>query len=236
MKSLLASLLLVLFWAPSVLSDKVVFKYKVSWLGIPAGKIKFVIEKEGGLTKLYAKSKTIGMVRLFFPFKSEWTTWIDAQGFPVKSRIWRKKRGKEVFKEYYYDQKKGLVIRHKKGKVSTYKLSRFPVHDELSAFYATMKYPFKEVGEEKILWVFAHKKANQAVVRYLKDDKVNTSCGPILARKLEVDFNFESELIKRSKKAYLWQTKGLIIQSQGELAIGHVTGKLTNLNCEEVKP
>ncbi len=232
---LLCLLLLLCLWA-KVSAEELVLKYKISWLGITAGKIKLVIKKEGNLTRLQAKSKTVGMVKIFFPFKSEWTTWINKDGYPVKSRIWRKRRGKELLKEYFYNQEKGEVIRLKKGKKSIYKLNHFPVHDELSAFYATMKLNLTRLGEEHIFWVFAHKKANKAFLRYLKDEKINTVCGPLEAQKLEVKFGFESELIKRSKKAYLWKSRNFIVKSQGELAIGHVTGKLTNLNCQEVKP
>ncbi|NPA48512.1 MAG: DUF3108 domain-containing protein [Thermodesulfobacteria bacterium] len=233
---LLSFLLLVWLVAPASGSEKSTLRYKVTWLGIPAGKIKFVVEKEGSLIKLYAKSKTIGMARLVYPFKSEWTTWIDEDGYPVKSRIWFKKRGKEVLKEYIFDQKKGEVIRLQKGHRKVYKLSHFPVYDELSAFYATMKLVLKKPGEEHLFWVFAHKKANQALLRYLKDETIRTSCGPLEAQKLQVEFGFESELIKRSKEAYLWKIRDLIVKSQGDLAIGHVTGTLTNLDCKEVKP
>jgi len=219
-----------------VSAQEVVLKYKVSWLGLTAGKIKFVIQKEGPLIKLRARSKTIGVVKLFFPFKSEWTTWIDKNGYPVKSRIWRKRRGKEVLKEYIYDQKRGQVIRFKKGKRSVYKLKHFPVHDELSAFYATMNLKLTRPGEKHLFWVFARKKDNPAILRYLKQEEVNTKCGLLPAQKLEVEFGFESELIKRSKKAFLWKTKNLVVKSQGELAIGHVTGQLINLDCQEVRP
>ncbi len=236
MKSLGLSLFLLLFsGALAVGAGNLYWKYKVSWLGIPAGKIRIYVEKEGTFLKLRAVSKTTGMVRLFFPFKSKWTTWVDERGYPVKSRIWRKSRGKEVLKEYFFDQEKGLVTRRKKGRTSTYKLKHYPVYDELSAFWATTKLVFEKPGEEKVLWVFAHKKANPAFVRYLKDEEVGTSCGTLKAQKLEVRFGFESELIKRSKKAYLWKWKEFIVKSQGELAIGHVTGKLVNLDCKEVK-
>ena len=236
MRNFLLSLFVCFLFLGEAQAERLVLKYRVSWLGVTAGKIKLVVEEEGGLTKLYAQAKTTGMVKLFFPFKSKWTTWLDQNGYPVRSKIWRKKRGKEVLKEYFFDQRRGVVVRRKKGRESTYRLEHYPVHDELSAFYATMRARFKEPGEEKVLWVFAHKKANKSTVRYLEDEKLDTPCGPWWAKKLEVEFGFESELIKRSKRAYLWQAKGLILKSQGELAIGHVTGKLLNLDCKEERP
>ncbi len=236
MRSFLVSLFFFLFVVNVSAAENLTLKYEVSWLGITAGKVKFVVEREGKLVKLYAKSKTVGIVRLFFPFKSEWTTWIDEKGYPVKSRIWRKRGGKEVLKEYFFDQDSGRVVRLKKGRQSVYRLKHFPVHDELSAFYATMKLPLRKPGEEHIFWVFAHKKANRALLRYLKDEKIKTPCGALKAQKLEVEFGFESELVKRARKAYLWRVKNLIVKSQGELSIGHVTGKLLNLDCKEVKP
>ena len=186
MRSFLLSLFIFFFLFAEAGAERLVLKYRVSWLGMKAGKIKFVVE--------------------------------------------------EVLKEYFFDQRRGVVVRRKKGRESTYRLEHYPVHDELSAFYATMRARFKEAGEEKVFWVFARKKANKSTVRYLEDEKLDTPCGPWWAKKLEVEFGFESELIKRSKRAYLWQAKGLILKSQGELAIGHVTGKLVNLDCKEERP
>jgi len=226
--------LLLLAWISPARAGKVHLEYHVSWVGIPAGKIKMTIQEEPTGIYLLAKSKTVGVVKVFFPFKSRWETWCRPDGYPVKSRIWRKKRRKEVTKIFVFDQEKGIVRRFKKGQTKEYRLEHYPVYDELSAFYATMKADWSKVGEEKVFWIYAHKKANRAVVKYEKDEEVKDHEGrKVQAKKLLVQFGFESELVKRAKKAYLWLHDGLVIKSEGDLAIGHLTGTLVKVEKEE---
>jgi len=225
----LVLLVSLLFLSLPAQAGEMVLKYRVTWMGIPAGKIKLLIREDQKGTYLLAKSKTVGLVKVFFPFKSRWETWCDPNGYPLKSRIWRKKRHKEVTKIFVFDQEKGIVRRFKRGKMKEYRLDHYPVFDELSAFYATMKLSWQKVGEEKVFWVYAHKKANRAVVKYEKDEEVEGPKGPVKAKKLLVQFGFESELVKRAKKAHLWVADGLVVKSEGELAIGHLTGTLVEV-------
>ncbi|OAG27951.1 DUF3108 domain-containing protein [Thermodesulfatator autotrophicus] len=235
MKNLIISFILLwcfLPW-PAKAVEKQVYHYKVSWLAIPAGQIKVTVIKSGSRTKLIAKAWTTGFVRMLLPFESTWTTWLDPEGYPRRSRIYRVERGKAVLKEFIYDQQRGKVIRYKNGrKEKEIKLKHYPVHDELSAFYASMNTIMEKPGEEKTFWIFAKDKANQALLKYLKDENINTVCGRLKTQKMEVTFGFQSELIERSKKAYLWLARKLVIKAQGELTLGHITAGLTNLPCK----
>ncbi|AEH45076.1 hypothetical protein Thein_1208 [Thermodesulfatator indicus DSM 15286] len=214
-------------------AEKKTYHYKVNWLAIPAGQIELTVIKSSRRTKLIAKAWTTGFVRILLPFESTWTTWLDENGYPRRSRIYRVERGKAVLKEFIYDQKNGKVIRYKNGhKEKEVKLKHYPVHDELSAFYASMNTVMKKPGDEKIFWIFAKNKANQARLKYLKNENIRTPCGRMKTQKMQVTFGFQSELIERSKKAYLWLAQKLVIKAQGELTLGHVTADLTNLPCK----
>ncbi len=230
MRNLVLVVSLILVWILPAWGKETILRYRVSWMGIPAGKIKLLIREDPEGIYLRAKSKTVGVVKVFFPFKSRWETWCRPDGYPVKSRLWRKKRRKEVTKIFFFDQEKGIVRRIKKGKTKEYRLKHYPVYDELSAFYATMKLKWQRVGEEKVFWVYAHKKANRAVVKYEGDEEIAGPQGQkVKAQKLLVRFGFESELVKRAKKARLWVWQGLVVKSEGDLAIGHLTGKLVEI-------
>jgi len=217
-------------------AESKVFNYDVSWLGIPAGKIKITVKQRDGRTKLIAKARTIGLVRVLLPFESTWTTWLDKNGYPRRSRILRIERGKKTLKEYIYDQQNGVVEKYRNGKhEKTIKLKKYPVHDELSAFYASMGLCFKAPGEEKSLLIFAKNKANEARLKYLKDEKEKTPCGRLKAKKIAVTFGFQSELIERSKKALLWVAQNMVVKGEGKLTLGHITAKLSNCPSKEEK-
>ena len=231
MRNLLLFVSLLLLPA-ALWAKETTYKYEVSWMGITAGKIKIQVREGKDLVYLYARSKTVGLARLLYPLEATWQTWATKEGYPLRSRIYRKKGDKELTKEFFFDQKKGVVRRVKNGKVKTYVLEHKPVYDELSAFWVTMRLDFQKVGETKTLWIYAHKKANSAQITYLKDEELKTIFGKVKAKKLKVEFGFESELVKRAKKAYLWVYQGKVVKSEGDLPIGHLTGTLKEIKEE----
>ncbi len=205
-------------------------KYKVRWLGFTAGKIRIQIKSSPDQTYAVAYSKTVGVVRLFFPFQSRWECWIGPDGYPRKSRIWRKRGKKEVTKEFVFDQEKGVVKRIYKGKIRVDKVDH-RVYDELSAFVASFRMKWQRPGEKKTFWIYAHRKAHQAVLTYVKDEEVKTYCGWVKAKRIQADFGFQSELVKRARKAVFWWWKGQMVQSEGDMPIGHLTAILRNPRC-----
>jgi hypothetical protein len=220
----------LILWTGSVLAQETLFLYEVSWMGIRAGKIKLLIRQEGNVIYLQAKSKTTGMVRLFFPFESRWETWCTRDGYPIRSRIYRRKGDQELVKYFVFDQKRGYVwkIKEKKGKrnIKKYHLLHYPAYDELAGFVKSMHLKWREPGEKKRLWIYAHKKANLTEITFLEEEKADSPWGKVLARKLLVEFGFESELVKRAKRSYLWLYQDKVIKAEGEMIIGHLTVKL----------
>lgn len=230
-KFLYCLLCLWLLLGGRALAETTVLKYKVRWLGFTAGKIQIAIRTQGAETYVMASSKTVGMVRLFFPFQSRWETWIGPDGYPIKSRIWRKRGKKEVTKEFLFEQERGVVKRIYKGQVRTDVVGR-KVHDELSAFVYSFRLKWHSPGEKEIFWIYAHRKAHRAVLTYLKDEEVKTYCGWVKAQKIQADFGFQSELVKRARKALFWWWCGQLVQSEGDMPIGHLTAILCNPECK----
>ncbi len=231
MKSL-ACLVSILLFPLGLFAKEITYKYDVRWMGITAGKIKIFVKENDSLVYLCAYSKTVGLARLLYPLEARWQTWAREDGYPLRSRIYRKKRKKESTKEFIFDQKRGEVWRYKEGKIKKYVLKHTPVYDELSAFWITMKLKFKHPGERKTLWIYAHKKDHPATITYLKDEKIKTIFGLVNAQKLKVEFGFESELVKRAKKAYLWLYQGKVVKSEGDMPIGHLIGILREIKEE----
>ena len=221
-------LLSLFFWAAVAQAKEAVYFYDVHWMGVPAGKIKLLVRENPQYIYLRVDSRTIGMVRLLFPFRSTWECWCKKNGYPIRSKIYRQKGKKEVIKFFIFDQRRGLVWRLKKGKkkIKKYKLRHYPVYDELSGFVASTHLEWQEPGETKEMWIYAHKKANLTHITYLGEEKQKAFWGQVLAQKLSVRFGFESELVKRAKKARLWLYKGRVIKAEGDIVLGHLTVKL----------
>ncbi len=209
-----------------------IYHYKVKWLGIPAGKIEIRVQKLETQTYIRAESKTIGIVKLIMPFKSCWETWLAVDGYPIRTHIWRKGRGKAVIKEFFFDQKNGLIKRIKNGKAKIYKVNQ-KVHDELSAFIRALNFKWKRSGEIKNLWIFAHGKANKAILQCIGKEKINSRCGKVNAWKIKTEFTFKSELINRSRQAIFWIYQDKVFKGEGDLPIGHLTAILMNPGCED---
>ncbi len=225
--------IIIFFWVllSSPCRAESLLKYNVRWLGFTAGKIQIKIQPKDQMTYVVAYSKTVGFVRLFFPFQSKWECWIGPDGYPVKSRIWRKRGDKEVTKEFLFQQEKGIVKRIYKGKVRIDKVDR-KVYDELSAFVASFKIQWDKPGAQKYFWIYSHRKAHQAVLTYAKDEEIKTYCGWVTAKRIQADFGFQSELVKRARKAVFWWWHKQMVQSEGDMPIGHLTAILRNPRCK----
>ncbi len=226
-------IVLSFFWVLSgvIWAQSQVLRYQVSWMGIPAGRITIEIIPQGSTTYVRAKARTTGLVRLIFPFQSVWETWMGPDGYPLKTHIWRKRRNKVVVKEFFFDQEKGEVKRVQNGKIEIDKVGG-RVYDELSAFIVSRKIPWKRPGEIKKMRIYAHKRAREATMQYIANEKIKTWCGWITAQKIKVEFGFESELVRRAKKALFWVNQGEVFEGEGDLPLGHLTAILANPRCK----
>ena len=229
----------LLLWPLALQAGEVRYLYEVSWLGLRAGKIELRVREGEGFRRLEARSRTVGMARLVFPFESRWVTWCDASGYPRRSRLYRRRGKKEVVKFFVFDQRRGVVwrVKVKKGrrKLGRYRLSHHPVYDELSGFVACTARSWTRPGERTVVWIYAHKRAAPAEIVFRGWDRVEAPWGRVRAAKLEVRFGFESELVKRARRALLWVHRGIVLRAEGELPFGHLTVKLKEVKDDHAQ-
>jgi len=174
--------------------------------------------------RLTAYAYTTGLGALIFPFRSLWRTEIDPQGFPRRTVIEVLEKGHPKRKVIAFFPQEGRVeklkVTPKKERRESFR-TKLPAYDELSAFYAVLKHSFRP-GETLSLPVFAGEKVHPARVVARDWEKVKTYRGWEKALRLDIEFSFESELIRRSRRAKLWVRKGIPLVGEGDIPLGHL--------------
>ncbi|QJA05968.1 DUF3108 domain-containing protein [Thermosulfurimonas marina] len=204
----------------SSLASGYYLRFRVAWEFIPVGRIELWLSPP----RLTAYAYTTGIGAWIFPFRSLWRTEIDARGFPRRTVIEVLERGHPKRKEIVFFPEKGRVekrkITPKKERREVFR-ARLPAYDELSAFYAVLKHPFRP-GETWVLSVFAGEGVHPTKVTARDFEKVKTFRGWEKALRLDIEFSFESELIRRSRRAKLYVREGLPLAGEGDISLGHL--------------
>ncbi len=198
------------------------FLFRVTWEFLPVGRIELWRSEREAV----AYARTTGLGALIFPFRSLWRTSLDPKGYPRKTEIEILERKRPKRKLLLFRPETGLVIKEKitprKHVRETFRVS-YPLYDELTAFWATLAFPWKGPGDRLTLPVFARGKVHRVslVARRLKE--VKSFRGWEKALEIEALLPFESELIKRSRKVKLHLSReGWPLKGEGDIPLGHL--------------
>ena len=144
-----------------------IFKYAVSWLGIPAGELEMRLEKnpeQAGQFLLRVTAKTSGLLYVIYPVEDRFVTVVSGERrLPLRSFQDQQERGRLNKRLYIYDQQRRLVTFIKNDNPSEVYPVDGPVHNEFSAFFYMRTLPFV-AGEKTLVPTFADKKRHEVEV------------------------------------------------------------------------
>ncbi len=198
------------------------FLFRVTWEFIPVGRIELWRSEQ----ETVAYARTTGLGALIFPFRSLWRTVLDPKGYPRKTEIEILERNHPKRKILRFEPEKGLVIKEKitprKHVRETFRV-RYPLYDELTAFWATLAFPWKGPGDRMALPVFARGKVHRVSIVAKRLKEIKSFRGWERALEIEALLPFESELIKRSRNMKLYLSpEGWPLIGEGDIPLGHL--------------
>ncbi len=203
--------------------------YKVTWFGIKAGDITFMV-KDRGKDKwhILAVARSSSLFSLFYPVEDIFETEVSGPEMLPEWIVIRQKEGKyRSFKRVMFDQS-GLKIVYEKDdeETVTYSIPR-PAHNEISSFFIMRVLPMS-IGRSVFVETFASRKSYTVEVKVLQRDRLQTGLGELTTIKVKPVLLFEG-VHERTGDVYVWLTddkRRIPVQVKGAIRIGSLVARL----------
>jgi len=218
-----------------------ILKYDISWGPLKLGEAKLYIKNEKYTAEVY----TVGIGDFIYPYYAKWETYIDPEGYPLKSLIYSKHKSKERKREIIFDKKNGRVIYKKflpKPKNPNIIFIKYPIYDELSAFIKSfgLDYSKNQIYEMPL---FIKKRKEFVKIKFKKEKKCKFFNENRTCYLIKVELPPVSELLKRAGKSEmeLLKNERYPVKLKGKLPLlGSLIGKLKEVKvlkvpCKNIK-
>ncbi|PMP69093.1 MAG: hypothetical protein C0190_00595 [Thermodesulfobacterium geofontis] len=230
LKSFLLSVILNFFLLINCRGTEIKLFYDIYYGPFKIGESEICITPEKYTATVYS----VGLANSIFPYYAKWETWVDEKGYPKKTFIYSKERGKERKRVIYFKKEENNVIYQKL--LPTYKKPEnisleFPIYDELSSFIASFYIDYTFYPKTK-LPLFIKKSREYVRIEF----KGRKTCEFEKEEKeclfIEVFLPKKSELLERSSEVemLLLKEKKVPLELRGKLPIfGSLVGKLKKI-------
>ncbi len=220
------------FASPSVLWKGERLVFRLSWLGIPAGKTVMEASDAGYVEgkKMYGISAVTAsneFIDAFYPVRDRIHSFIFADTLAsYKYRVRQEEGTYRSDKEILFDYAERKATFTKNGEVSICDIPAF-VSDSLSAYYY---FRTKElaVGKTITFEVFDDKKLWQVHVQILRKERIETPAGTFNTIVVKPLFKFEG-IFRRKGDVYFWLTddsRKMIVRMKSKVLIGSINAEL----------
>ena len=220
------------FASPPVLWNGERLVFRLSWLGIPAGKTVMEASDAGylGGRKLYGISAVTAsneFVDAFYPVRDRIHSLLFADTLAPYKYVVRQEEGTyRSDKEIIFDYAERKATFTKNGEVSICDIPAF-VSDSLSAYYY---FRTKElaVGKTITFEVFDDKKLWEVHAQVLRKERIETPAGAFNTIVVKPLFKFEG-IFRRKGDVYFWLTddsRKMIVRMKSKVLIGSINADL----------
>ncbi len=218
--------------SPSVLWKGERLVFKLSWLGIPAGKTVAEASDAGYLQgkKMYGISAVTAsnqFIDAFYPVRDAIYSFIFADTLSSHKFIVHQEEGSyRSDKEIIFDYVKCKATFTKNGEVSMYDIPAF-VTDSLSAYYY-FRTKDLVVGKSITIDVFDDKQLWQVEVQILRKERIQTPAGTFNTILTKPLLKFEG-VFQRKGDVYIWITddsRKMPVRMRSKIVIGSINADL----------
>ncbi|MEW6593757.1 MAG: DUF3108 domain-containing protein [Thermodesulfobacteriota bacterium] len=208
-----------------------VFRYAVSWLGIPAGELEMRIEKnpgQAGQFFLRVTARTTGVLDVIYPVEDRFVTVVEGERrLPLRCFQDQQERGRLNRRLYVYDQQRRLVTYMKNDNPPEVSQVDGPVHNEFSAFFYMRSLHFA-AGEVPVVPTFADKKRHEVEVFVDRRETIPSLMGDKATLQVRPHLTFKGYYEKMGDPQ-IWLTDDqhrIPLLIKAKIIIGSLTGRL----------
>ncbi len=212
------------------IENKIKLFYEIRYGPFKVGETEIYITPEKYTAIVYS----VGLAKWIFPFYAKWETWVDKKGYPEKTIVYSKERGKERKRIIYFKKEEGKIVYQKllpECKEPENILLEFPIYDELSSFIASFHIDYTKQSKVKIP-LFIKKNREYIKIEFKERKNCNFENEKRECFYIKVFLPKKSELLERASEAemLLWEEKKVPLELRGKLPIfGSLVGKLKKI-------
>lgn len=209
-----------------------ILHYNVSWLGVPAGRLTFVVsalDQRGELLAIDISARTAGLLGKIYPVQDDFRLVVRGERrLPNHYRVDQRQGERRNLRVTIYDQEKGRVIyRRNQDPAEEYKVSG-PVHNEFSAFWVMRVMPL-EPAIPVMIPTFADRARHEIQVAVEKIETVNSLLGWRETLLVKPRLTFVG-LYEKAGDPQIWLTNDqyrIPLRVRSRIAIGSLTAHLS---------
>ncbi|WP_456433595.1 DUF3108 domain-containing protein [Thermosulfuriphilus sp.] len=231
---LLGLIVLLFFWPQASRSvDQIFFPsklvYRVTWFGLPAGKVSILVERNTQGLKITATARSSRLLDTFYPVRDLWISELSGSPpYPVKTLIDQNEGRRSRKKEYLFDYRLGRARVFKNGRLKKEVPIEFPAYDEISAFVFLKDLKFQKPGEVKLVPAFSSGRFYLVPVEFVGYEEIKVTGGWKKVLHLRPRVPFEGVFGRRGD-IHVWLTaddRRLPVKVTGKLTIGNLVAWL----------
>lgn len=212
------------------IEDKIKLFYEIYYGPFKVGESEIYITPGKYTAIVYS----VGLANVLFPYYAKWETWVDKKGFPEKSVIYSKEKGKERKRIIYFKKEEEKIVYQKllpECKKPEDILLKFPIHDELSSFIASFYIDYTKQSQVQ-LPLFIKKSREYIKIEFKEKQNCNFEDKKSECFHIKIFLPKKSELLERASEAemLLWEERRVPLELRGKLPIfGSLVGKLKKI-------
>lgn len=208
-----------------------VFRYEVSWLGIPAGELEMSVEKsqeQPGQFLLRVTARTTGLLDVIYPVEDRFVTVVDGERrLPLRCFQDQQERGRLNKRLTIYDQQRRLVTYIKNDNPPEVYPVDGLLHNEFSAFFYMRSLGFA-AGEVPVVPTFADKKRHEVEVFVDQRERIPSLMGDKATLQVRPHLTFKG-YYEKIGDPQVWLTDDryrIPLLIKAKIIIGSLTGRL----------
>ncbi len=206
-------------------------RYRVSWLGIPAGELEMAVRRLDGHPERFALevvAKSAGLLAVFYPVEDRFLTVVEGKNrLPVRHEMEQREGRRRNRRLTLYDQEAFRVTHQKNDDPpENYQLDG-PAHNEFSSFFLLRVLPLRKEGE-LVVPTFADRKRHEVKVSFLGEEEAETLFGTQRLLKARPHLKFKG-LYEKVGDPLVWLTADALripARIEARIVIGSLTAEL----------